>query len=86
MAVPPVSNGPISHSPRSQHDRTRREDRHFQSSTPGGTTSLRRRGVLRGRAATGKLIATGHHSRPARRFTGEHSRIAGPTRVKGLAP
>ncbi len=30
MAVPPVSNGPISHSPRSQHDRTRREDRHFK--------------------------------------------------------
>ena len=30
MAAPPVSNGPISHSPRSQHDRTRREDRHFK--------------------------------------------------------
>ena len=30
MAVPPVSNGLISHSPRSQHDRTRREDRHFK--------------------------------------------------------
>jgi hypothetical protein len=30
MAVPPASNGPISHSPRSQYDRTRREDRHFK--------------------------------------------------------
>jgi hypothetical protein len=30
MAVPPVSNGPISHSPRSQHDRTRQEDRHHK--------------------------------------------------------